>query len=104
MKERYLYKIFPIKRKMNTNKLPFKIEVIGFWGFIFRVLKINTFGKAYRYYGSYFQGIKSQYKFNKKVNKKEHVSLLSAITKNKIRQIYNKIYKFFRSLKKWVNR
>jgi len=93
IKVRYLYKIIPIKRKMNTNKLPFEIEVIGFWGFIFKVLKINTFGKVYRYYGNYFYGIKSQYKFDKR----KSVSFSITIKEDKNWEIYN-------DLKKWANR
>jgi len=69
IKDRYLYKIFPIKREINTSKLPFEIKIIGFWGFVFRIFKIDTFGKVYRYYGSYWSGIKSQHRFNKREHK-----------------------------------
>jgi len=67
MKERFLYRIFPIKRKIiPSDDGGFKLDVVGFWGFVLKLFKINTFGKVYRYYGSYWSGIKSQYRFNKK--------------------------------------
>ena len=69
MMERFLcFKIIPVKLKMDIKSFrlyPFHTEVLGFWGFIFKLFKIET-NKAemyYRYTGNYFKGIYSYYKF-----------------------------------------
>ena len=77
IKVSYLYKIFPVKCKdswigyhtgMTEEEL---VKVIGFWGFIFKIFKIDWYGKLYKYQGNYFRGLYRQYKFNKMKNKKE---------------------------------
>jgi len=92
IKERYLYKIFPIRREINYTKLPFEVRVIGFWGFIFRLFKIDTFGKVYRYYGSYWEGIASQYLFNKRKNR-ENFSMTIKTDNN---------WQVYQDLKRWI--
>jgi len=93
VRERLLYKIFPIKRQLCSDYPPFGIKIIGFWGFIFRVFKVETYGKVYRYYGSYWSGIKSQYRFNKR----EHIPFSITITEDRNWQIY-------KYLKSWMEK
>jgi len=76
IKERYLYKIFPVKLKADYSNFHIGmleeeiVKIIGFYGFIFKILKIKWYEKVYRYHGNYFKGLYNQYKFNKTKNEK----------------------------------